>query len=142
QLSELALDGAEELGAGPSAPAAPPGGPVPRRNRPVGNEAAKVVDAREIDELARAAEALDPPAVAGRAVHRPVVQGIPPVLPVRAQRVGRRARDLAVREELGPGLDVGASIRDVDRHVADQADAALARVRAQLRPLVLEPNLV
>ncbi len=37
---------------------------------------------------------------------------------------------------------VAASGRDVDRHVADDADAALVRVPAQRRPLALEAHLV
>ena len=88
------------------------------------------------------AEALDPPAVAGRAVRAPVVERVAPVLAVRAQRVGRRAGDLAVREELRPRRDVGARVGDVDRDVADQPDAALARVGAQRLPLALEAHLV
>ena len=77
------------------------------------------------------AEALDPPAVAARAVRRPVVERVAPVLPVRVQRVGRRARHLAVREQLRPRGDVGADVGDVDRDVADQPDAARrARTRA------------
>ena len=67
QPPELALDGAEELRARTGPPAAVLGRPVPLRDRPVGDEAAEVVDAAEVDELERAAEALAPPAVARRA---------------------------------------------------------------------------
>src|SRR5262249_37503259 len=45
QVTELALDRAEELGAGASAPAPALCGRVSRRNRPVGDEATEVVDA-------------------------------------------------------------------------------------------------
>ena len=101
QLAELALDRVEELGARARAASARASRVrVPRRDRPVGDEAAEVVDAREVDELERAPEALDPPAVAGRAVRGPVVERVAPELAVRAERVGRRAGDLAVREEL------------------------------------------
>ena len=96
---------------GPRPPASARRGRVPRRDRPVRDEAAEVVDAREVDELEDAPEALDPPVVAGRAVHRPVVERVAPALAVRAQRVGRRAGDLAAREELRPALDVGAACR-------------------------------
>ena len=135
------LDGLEELDARPAPPAAVPRRLVRRRDRPVGDESAEVVDARDVDELGDAAEALDPPAVARRTVRRPVVERVAPVLAVRAQRVRRRAGDLAVREELRPRLDVGALVGDVDRDVADQAHAALARVRAQRAPFALEAHL-
>src|SRR5439155_1574547 len=60
----------------------------------------------------------------------------------RAERVGRRAGDLAVREQLRPAVEIGALVGDVDGQVADQADAALGRVGAQLPPLPLEAHLV
>ena len=96
----------------------------------------------EVDELERAPEPLAPPAVAGRAVDRPVVERVPPALAGRAERVRRRAGDLAAREQLRPAGDVGAAVGDVDRQVADQPDAALGRVRAQRSPLPLEAHLV
>jgi hypothetical protein len=37
---------------------------------------------------------------------------------------------------------VGAPFRHVDRHVAEEADAAFARVLAERPPLTLEANLV
>ncbi len=89
------LDRVEELAAGAALPAPVARGLVALGDRPVRDEAAEVVDAREVDELEDAAEALDPPAVARRAVHGPVVERVAPVLAVGVQRVGRRARDLA-----------------------------------------------
>src|SRR5439155_12590552 len=62
QLAERALDGAEELGARAAAPVAAPRRLVLLRDRPVGDEAAEVIDPRDVDELEHAAEALDPPA--------------------------------------------------------------------------------
>src|SRR4029079_4248253 len=61
QVAKLAFDRAEELGAGASPPAPALRRRVPRRNRPVGDEAAEVVDAGEVDELQRAPEPLAPP---------------------------------------------------------------------------------
>ena len=142
QPVERVLDGAEELHAGPAPPSPVARGLVPRRDRPVRDVAAEVVDAREVDELEHAAEALDPPVIARRVVHRPGVERIAPVLAVRVQRVRRRAGHLAVGEQLRPRLDVRALVGDVDRHVADQPHAAVARVRAQRAPLPLEPHLV
>ena len=89
-----------------------------------------------------AAETLDPPAVAGRAVRAPVVERIAPVLTGCRVTVRRRAGDLARAEELGVREMLGASRRDVDRDVAEDADAAFACVVAQRDPFALEPNLV
>ena len=127
---------------GPRPPASALRRRVPRRNRPVGDEAAEVVDAGEVDELEGAPEPLAPPVEAGRAVDRPVVQRVPPALAGRAERVGRRAGDLAAREQLRPAIVIGAAVGDVDRHVADQPDAALGRVGPQRPPLPLEAHLV
>ena len=122
QPAELALDRAEELGSRARPPAPALRRRVPRRNRPVGDVAAEVVDAAEVDELERAPKALAPPAVAGRAVDGPVVQRVPPALAGRAERVGRRPGDLAVREQLRPASEIGALVGHVDREVADQPD--------------------
>ncbi len=111
QVAELALDRAEELGAGSRPPVSALRRRVPRRNRPVGDEAAEVVDAAEVDELERAPETLAPPVEAGRAVDGPVVQRVPPALAGRAQRVGRRAGDLAAGEQLRPAVVIGAACR-------------------------------
>ena len=75
-------------------------------------------------------------------MHVPGVERIPPVLPVRVECVRRRAGDLGPLEELRPGLDVGAFVGDVDRHVADQSDAARAGVLAERVPLPFEPHLI
>ena len=75
------LDCAEQVEARPGPPAAVLRGLVVLGDRPVGDEAAEVVDAAYVDEFERAAEALAPPAVAGRAVRGPVVERIPPDWP-------------------------------------------------------------
>ena len=101
QRPELALDGAEERRARAAPPAAAPRRRVALGDRPVGDEAAEVVDPREVDELERAPEALDPPAVAAsRRMRRPVVERVAPELAGRAERVRRRARDHAAAEQL------------------------------------------
>src|SRR5581483_6661441 len=96
----------------------------------------------EVDELERAPEALAPPAEAGRAVHGPVVQRVPPALAGRAERVGGRTGHLTAREQLRPAGDIGTAVRDVDGQIADQPDAALSGVVPQLPPLPLEAHLV
>ena len=72
-----------------------------RRHRPVRREAAEVVDAREVEELERAPEALGPPAVAAALHRRPVVDRVAPQLALVGEQVRRRARLHAGAEQLG-----------------------------------------
>ncbi|HEY0415066.1 MAG TPA: hypothetical protein VGC78_01660 [Gaiellaceae bacterium] len=139
---ELGLDRPEDGGAGAAAPDAVPRRPVAARDGPVGDEAAEVVDARQVDERERPAEPLEPPAEAVGAHRPPVVERVAPQLPGLRERVRRHARDEAVLEEPAVRTVVGAVPGDVDRHVAEDPDAAVARVRAQLPPLAIEPDLV
>ncbi len=74
-----------------------------RGHRPVGDEAAEVVDAGEVVEVEGAPQALDPPAVAAPLQRRPVVERVAPQLALVGERVGRRARDGAGLEELRVG---------------------------------------
>ena len=80
-----------------------------RGHRPVGDEAAEVVDAGEVVEVEGAAQALDPPAVAAALQRRPVVERVAPQLALVGERVGRRAGDGAGLEELRVGAVVGAA---------------------------------
>ena len=98
--------------------------------------------AGQVEERERPAQALDPPAVAVARRGVPVEERVAPVLAERAELVGRRAGDEPGQEELGVRALVDAALRDVDRHVADQADAPLGRVGAQRRPLAVEADLV
>src|SRR5207237_6180283 len=134
EVAELALDRTEELGAGAGPPVPAPGGRMPRRNGPVGDEAAEVVDATEIDELERTPEALPPPAEASRPIDGPVVQRVPPALAARAESVGRSSGHLAAREQLWPTGKIGSLVGDVDRQIADQPDTTLGGVAAQRPP--------
>ena len=70
QLAELARDRVEEVVPGAAPPAPGERGLRAAGHGPVGDEAAEVVDARRVDELERAPEALDPPAVAGARASR------------------------------------------------------------------------
>src|SRR4029079_16340399 len=63
QRAQLPLDGVEELAAGTAPPAPLLSRRVTLRDSPVRDEPAEVVDPREVDEVERPAEALDPPAV-------------------------------------------------------------------------------
>ena len=71
------------------------------RHRPVGDEAAEVVDPGDVDELERAPEALDPPAVALAPHRAPVVDRLAPELALGMRDVGRGAGDEVLGEELG-----------------------------------------
>ncbi len=139
---QIARRGVERRAARAAAPA--PGQRVARapRHRPVGDEAAEVVDPRDVAELERAPQALGPPVVAAPPQRRPVVERVAPQLPLVRVGVGRRAGDGLGREQLGVRAMVDRPGGDVDRHVADQLHAAVLRVRAQRRPLAVEPHLV
>ena len=142
QRAQLGRDGVEELAARPGPPRPVLGRVRLGRHGPVGDEAAEVVDAHEVVELERPAEALDPPAVARRAHRRPVVDRVAPALALVGEGVGRDAGDDVGDEELGMREVVGAVLGDVDREVADQPDAALVRVALERAPLALEAHLV
>ena len=140
--AQRAAGGVERRAAGPARPAPAERVAGAAGHRPVGGEAAEVVDPREVEELERAAQAVGPPAVAAALQRAPVVQRVAPQLALVGVRVGRRAGDGVGAEQLGVRAVVDRPGGDVDRHVADQPHAALRRVRAQRRPLALEPHLV
>src|SRR5205823_5338075 len=96
------------LGSRPTHPAAALRRPVAPRHRPVGDEAAEVVQSRQVEELERPAEPVGPPAVPGRAMDGPVVEGIPPELTGRAECVGWDTGDGVAAEELRVRFVVGA----------------------------------
>ena len=127
---------------GPASPAARSRAAGARGHRPVGHEAAEVIDARQVGQLGGAPQALDPPAVAVAAQRAPVVERVAPELSGRAQGIGRGSRDEAALEDLGVGDVVGAAGADVERDVADQPDAARGRVAPQGAPLALEADLI
>ncbi len=126
----------------PADPAPAAGVGRARGRRPIGHEAAEVVDAREVEKVERACQTPHPPAVASPAQRRPVVDRVAPQLALVGVGVGRRPGLHAVAEQLRVRAMVGAAGRHVDRHVADDAHAALRRVAAQRAPLALEAHLV
>jgi hypothetical protein len=85
-----------------------------------------VVDPGQVEELDRAAEALDPPAVPLGAVDGPVVERVAPELALRVERVGRRSGHLGEVEQPRMCGLVGGGARDVDRKVAHDPHAAVA----------------
>jgi hypothetical protein len=142
QLAELGGRGVEDRAARAALPAPRQGVARALRHGPVGDEAAEVVDAGEVVEVERAPQALDPPAVAAPPQRRPVVERVAPQLALVGVCVGRRARHRVVAEDLRMRPVVDRAGRDIDRHIADQPHAALLGMRAQCRPLAVEPHLV
>ena len=126
----------------PALPRAAQRVPRARGHRPVGDEAAEVVDPREVEELEGALEPRGPPPVAAALHRRPVVERVAPQLALVGVGVGRGARDGAALEQLRVRAVVGAAGRDVDRDVADDLHAALGRVGPQRSPLAVEADLV
>src|SRR5262249_52486964 len=142
KVADLALEAREQRRARTAPPRSFTGAAMARRNCPVRDEAAKVVDPHRVDQLERAAEALDPPAVAVACHHCPVVDRIPPTLSRRAPVVGRDTGDEAPPEQLRSGPMIGASAGDSERKVAEDPDAAVTRVCVHGVPLALEANLI
>src|SRR4029079_6256745 len=94
-----------------------------------------------------APQAVAPPGIAGGGVARPVVERIAPALSGRAEIVRRYSGDdrRVTRgvelEEVAMRPDVRRVVRHVDRHVAENRDAALSGGFAQLLPLASEDEL-
>ena len=97
--AELVARGIEHRAPGPAPPAPGPRRARARGHRPVGDEAAEVIDARQVAQLRRAPQALDPPAVAlTRAARASRRAGCPRAAPSRsAHRAARRRRSRAGR---------------------------------------------
>ena len=133
---------------GPLHPPAVDGRRRAPRHLPVGLEAAEVVEPHGVHQREHGAEALDPPGVAGARERVPPVERVAPELAGRAEVVGRDAglqgrpavggqvEDLRVRP------DVRAVVGDEDRDVAHDADAALAGLPPDVRPLLEEEPLL
>ncbi len=147
QLAERIAQCLENRVAGTGLPVARPRRLGSRRDGPVRLESAEVVDAHQVGQLRRGAHAIDPPAVSGCVMILPVVQGIAPELALVTEIIRRYPGDVArppvfvELQDLAIRPCVGAVQRDVDRHVAEQAHAALTRVFAQCRPLAMEHAL-
>ena len=131
QGAQGGFESAEELEAGSFDPLA-----VDRRfffggDGPVGLEAAEVVEADDVVELAGAAHAVDPPGEALLGEHIPAIEGVAPALAGGGEVVGRDAGDadglevVVEVEELGMDPDVGRIHVDEDGHVAEDADRVL-----------------
>src|SRR2546428_458217 len=133
-----ALEGA---GAGPLPPSALDRRLLSRRDLPVGLEPAEVVEADEVHEPERGAEALDPPRVAGPVHLLPAVERVAPELAGGAEVIGRHAgherrRPVGLElEQLGVRPHVRAVAGHEDRDVAHDRHLPLAAVVLQPLPL-------
>ena len=116
-------------------------------NGPISFEPAKVVDPYNIDELGGRFEPVDPPSVTAAGVHLPIVERVAPKLPILAEIVGRHAGDglrMAIPidpQDLRMCPRIRAVQRNVDWHVAEQADAVCLRIGTQSTPLLKEQEL-
>src|SRR5581483_11516051 len=104
----------------------------------------EVVDANEVVQPQGGTQPLDPPLKSGLFEQRPIVNGIPPALSGGTEVVRRDAGNLegdaafVEKEELRIRPYIGAVMRHIDRHVADDADIAFAPVSTQFLPLLEE----
>ena len=110
-------------------------------------EADEMIEPDRVEATQVAAQPLNPPAVAGFAQARPVVERVAPELAVGAEVVGRHAGDaapfalLVEQEQLLVLPDVGAIVRHEHRNIAEQQHAQVTRVPAQALPLAIEQQL-
>ncbi len=111
-------------------------------DRPVGDQAAEVVQAHDVEQLDRASHPLDPPAVALTLHRRPAVDRVAPALPLGGIGVRRSPRHETRFEQAGMAPVIDAPGRDVERHVSDQPHATLTCIGAQGQPLALEADLI
>src|SRR6478609_2617477 len=118
-----------------------------RRDLPIALEADEVVEPDRVEAPQVAAQAFDPPAVAGLPQPAPIVERVAPTLAVGAEVVGRHAGHAATltllveQEQLLVLPDVGAVVSHEHRDVADQQHAEMTRMTAQPLPLAIEHQL-
>ena len=148
QIRQLAPDAAEQLAIRPELVLAVARGRLAGRDGVVVRKADEMVDAQQVEQFARGAQATDPPGEVCRLVAVPAVERVAPALAVGLKVVRRHAGDadraavLVQLEQLRVEPDVGGVLRDVDRHVAHQLDAVRARVVVQRAPLAEEQHLL
>src|SRR3954454_23429553 len=104
-----------------------------RRNGPERFEAAEMIDPHDVEQAQLRFQALEPPCVSGLGQALPVINWVAPELTLRRKIIRGYARDIArslARVEQKCILvspDVGAVESGIQRHVAEQRDAASSR---------------
>jgi hypothetical protein len=118
-----------------------------RRARAMPREAAEMIQTNYVDVAQQRAQTIYPPAIAGLAKSIPVVNGIAPELPRRAEIVRRHAGDEArpapfvEKKQFRVGPDVARIGRDEEWQVADQLQALAVRVCLEPLGLAEEQEL-
>ena len=106
-----------------------------------------MIQADHVHVIQQRAKAVDPPAIPRSLERRPVVHGVAPELPLRAEIVGRHPGDDAwpalgiEHEELRMGPDVRRVRRDEERQIADQPHAPATGVSLEGFPLAVQQEL-
>src|SRR5208337_4311115 len=139
--------GSEQGGPGPFRPLAVDGGGVAGRYFIEARKSPEVVETDHVEHIEPATEASNPPCVSALRVRVPAIDGIAPELAGGAEVIRWHTCDhfrLAAFVELEQsaiGPDIGAVECDVDRHVAQDANAVSPAVGFQVVPLPLEFKL-
>ena len=106
-----------------------------------------MIEAHHIEKRERATEALDPPLVSAGRQQVPAINRIPPKLSGGAEIIRRHAGDyggtalIVEIEQLGMSPDVRAVVRNIDRDVTHETDAALLAIGLETLPLLEEFEL-
>src|SRR5208337_4252538 len=117
------------------------------RNLPVGLKAAEMIEAHHIEKRERSTKALDPPSVSAGGQQVPAINRIPPKLSGGAEIIRRHAGDhgraalIVEIEKIGMSPHVRAVVRNIDRDVAHETDAALLAINLEMLPLLEEFEL-
>ena len=135
-LAERLANGREESRARTTHPLAALRGARARRHLPRAHEPEEVVEPHHVEVAERVAQAIDPPVE-----RRPCVVRVAPQLPGPGKVVARHPGLHALLEQLRVRAHIRAVLRHEKRHVADQANAALACVALQCHPRALEREL-
>src|SRR5713101_9106200 len=101
-----------------------------------------MIESHHIEKRERGTEALDPPLVSAGGQQVPAINRIPPKLPGGAEIIrwhagdhGRAALIIEI-EQIGMSPDVGAVVRNIDRDVTHETDAALLAIGLEILPLL------
>ena len=123
------------------------GGRFAGGNLPVRFKAAEMIESHHIEKRERGTEALDPPLVSVGGQQVPAINRIPPKLSGGAEIIRRHAGDhgraalIVEIEQIGMSPDVRAVVRNIDRDVAHETDAALLAIGLEMFPLLEEFEL-
>src|ERR1039457_322855 len=153
QSAQLGFDPAEEPGPRTRLPRPRLGRGNPGRYVPGRRKPAEVVETNQVHMRQKRAKALDAPAVPVLAERIPVVNGIAPQLPLRAEVFGRHASyklrpaGLVQKKQLRVGPNIAGIGCNEKRQVANERHSLRMRVLFSLLPLpghqkLLEPEPV